>query len=157
MMVGRLDRAEEDAMTSIQLVFDTADPDREAQFWAEALGYQLQPPPDGHATWEAFLRAQGIPEERWNDASAIVDPGGQRPRIFFQRVPEGKTAKNRMHMDLNVGGGREVPLEQRKRRVDAEVTRLKALGATDERGSTERDGEYWVRMNDPEGNEFCVQ
>jgi hypothetical protein len=60
-------------------------------------------------------------------------------------------------MDLNVGGGREVPLDERKRRVDAEVARLKSLGATDERGSTERDGEYWVRMNDPEGNEFCVQ
>jgi glyoxalase superfamily protein len=144
-------------MTSIQLVFDTADPDREAQFWAEALGYRLQPPPDGHPSWEAFLRAQGIPEERWHDASAIVDPDGERPRIFFQRVPEGKTAKNRMHMDLNVSGGRDVPLEERKRRVDSEVARLKAFGATDERGSTERDGEYWVRMNDPEGNEFCVQ
>jgi hypothetical protein len=143
--------------TRIQLVFDTADPNREARFWAAALGYQLQPPPGGHATWEAFLQAEGIPEERWNDFSAIVDSEGKGPRIFFQRVPEGKTAKNRMHMDLNVGGGRDVALEDRRRRVDAEVARLKALGATDERGSMERDGEYWVRMNDPEGNEFCVQ
>jgi hypothetical protein len=143
--------------TSIQLVFDTANPDREAQFWAAALGYRLQPPPDGFSSWEAFLEAQGIPRDRWNDASAIVDPDEEGPRVYFQRVPEGKTAKNRMHMDLNVGGGRDVQLDERKRRVDAEVTRLKALGATDERGAMERDGEYWVRMNDPEGNEFCVQ
>ncbi len=143
--------------TAIQLVFDTADPDREAQFWAVALGYDVQPPPDGFATWEAFLEAQGVPRERWNDASAIVDANGRGPRIYFQRVPEGKVAKNRMHMDLNVSGGREVPLGDRKRVVDAEVSRLKALGASDERGAVEREDEYWVRMNDPEGNEFCVQ
>ena len=143
--------------TSIQLVFDTADPDREARFWADALGYRRQPPPDGFDTWASFLQEQGIPKERWNDASAIVDPEGKGPRIYFQRVPEGKTAKNRMHLDLNVSGGRGVPLDERKQRVDAEVVRLKSLGATDERGSIERDGEYWVRMNDPEGDEFCVQ
>jgi Glyoxalase-like domain len=142
---------------SIQLVFDTADPDRQARFWAEALGYQLQPPPDGFDSWHAFLRSEGIPEERWNEASAITDPDGKGPRIFFQRVPEGKTAKNRLHLDINASGGRSVALEDRKPRVDAEVKRLKALGASDERGAIEKDGEYWVRMNDPEGNEFCVQ
>ena len=143
--------------TSVQLVFDTADPDRQARFWAEALGYELQPSPDGFDSWEAFLRAQGVPEDRWNEASAIVDPDGAGPRIFFQRVPEGKTAKNRMHIDLNVSGGDGLPFDEQKRRVDAEVARLKAFGATDERGAMERDGEYWVRMSDPEGNEFCVQ
>jgi hypothetical protein len=143
--------------TSIQLVFDTADPDRQARFWAEALGYGIQPPPEGFDSWPSFLRDQGIPEDRWNDASAIVDPDGKGPRIYFQRVPEGKSAKNRMHMDLNVSGGPGVPLDERKPRVDAEVARLKSLGATDERGAIERDGEYWMRMNDPEGNEFCVQ
>ena len=142
--------------TSVQIVFDTADPDREARFWAEALGYQIQPPPEGFDSWEAFLRAQGIAEERWNEASAITDPDGNGPRIFFQRVPEGKTAKNRMHLDLNASGGRGVPLEERKRQVDAAVVRLRAAGATDQRGAIEKDGEYWVRMNDPEGNEFCV-
>jgi hypothetical protein len=142
--------------TSVQIVFDTADPDLEARFWAEALGYRLQPPPEGFDNWEAFLRAQGIPEERWNEASAITDPDGNGPRIFFQRVPEGKTAKNRMHLDLNASGGRGVPLEERKGQVDAAVARLKAAGATDQRGAIEKDGEYWVRMNDPEGNEFCV-
>lgn len=143
--------------TSIQLVFDTADPDREARFWAEALGYRLQPPPDGFDTWPAFLRQQGVPEGQWNDASAIVDPAGSGPRLFFQRVPEAKVAKNRVHLDLNVSGGHGVALEERQRRVDAEVVRLKSLGATDERGAIEKNGEYWTRMNDPEGNEFCVQ
>ena len=142
---------------SIQLVFDTAEPAHLARFWAEALGYRLQPQPDGFDTWESFLREQGVPEERWADASAIVDREGKGPRVYFQRVPEGKTAKNRMHMDLNVSGGDGLPIDEQKRRVDAEVARLKALGATDERGAMECDGEYWVRMNDPEGNEFCVQ
>lgn len=142
---------------SIQLVFDTADPDRQAHFWAQALGYRLQPPPDGFESWDAFLRSEGIPEERWNEASAITDPDGKGPRLFFQRVPEGKTAKNRLHIDINASGGRGVALEDRKQRVDAEVGRLKALGGTDQRGAIEKDGEYWVRMNDPEGNEFCVQ
>jgi hypothetical protein len=143
--------------TPIQLVFDTHDPDAEARFWAEALHYQLQPPPGDFATWEDFARANDIPESEWNDSSAIVDPDGNGPRIYFQKVPEGKTAKNRMHMDLNVSGGRGIELDERKRRVDAEVERLKALGASDHRGSGEEPGGYWVRMNDPEGNEFCVQ
>jgi hypothetical protein len=142
--------------TGIQLVFDCADPDRMARFWSAALGYQLQPPPDGFDTWDAFLDSLGVPAAERNDASAIVDPAGVRPRIFFQRVPEPKVAKNRLHIDLNAGAGARDPTERRAR-VDAEVARLKALGATDERGAMAKHGEYWVRMNDPEGNEFCVQ
>ena len=142
--------------TSFQLVFDTHDPDSEARFWIAALGYQLQPPPDGFDSWEAALEAWGVPEANRNDASAIVDPEGVRPRTYFQRVPEAKVAKNRLHMDLNVGGGRDVSFAERKARVDAEVARLSGLGATSERGAIEKDEEYWVRMNDPEGNEFCV-
>jgi glyoxalase superfamily protein len=143
--------------TGIQVVIDCADPAKQAEFWAAALHYAIPAPPPEFATWEDWARAQGIPEEHWNDASAIEDPDGKGPRVFLQRVPEGKVAKNRMHLDLNVGGGQAVPLEERRQRVDTEVARLKALGATDERGSIERGGEYWVRMNDPEGNEFCVQ
>jgi hypothetical protein len=77
--------------------------------------------------------------------------------VFFQEVPEGKSAKNRVHLDIGISGGHGVPIEQRRRLVDAEVARLKSLGATDGRGSMEIRGEYWVRMNGPEGNEFCVQ
>jgi hypothetical protein len=142
---------------SIQVVMDCTDPDRLARFWAEALGYKLQDPPEGFASWEDFLRAQGVPESEWNSASAVVDPDGKLPRIYFQRVPESKIVKNRVHMDLNVGGGLKAPLEDRQRAVDSEVERLKGLGATIFRpGGVER-GEYWVVMNDPEGNEFCLQ
>lgn len=143
--------------TSVQVTFDSADPARLAAFWAGALHYVMQPPPDGFATWEDALRKDGIPEERWNDAAAIVDPDGGGLRIYFQRVPEAKTAKNRMHFDVNAGGGRGVSDAERRANVDAEVSRLKALGASDARGAMDKDGEYWVRMNDPEGNEFCVQ
>ena len=85
------------------------------------------------------------------------DPAGLGPRLYFQRVPEEKVAKNRLHLDLDVGGGAAVSIEARKARIVAEVERLKALGASDHRGAIEEDDEFWVRMNDPEGNEFCVQ
>jgi hypothetical protein len=140
---------------------DCADPDRLARFWSAALGYTIPDPPDGHATWEDFLRAAGVPESEWGSASAVEPPpdaaGGAFPRIYFQRVPEPKVVKNRVHLDLNVGGGPSVPLDERRRRVDGEVERLKVLGASDARGAMEKRGEYWVRMQDPEGNEFCVQ
>jgi hypothetical protein len=139
-------------VTRFQLVFDAADPRALGEFWKAALGYRTQAPPEGFDDWDAWARAQG--EE---SANAIEDPDCVGPRIFIQRVPEGKSAKNRLHMDLNVGGGHGIELEECRRRVDAEVARLKALGATDERGAIEQRGEYWVRMNDPEGNEFCVQ
>ncbi|MDQ3553276.1 MAG: VOC family protein [Chloroflexota bacterium] len=143
--------------TRIQVTFDCADPDSLSRFWANALHYVIPDPPAPHASWEDWARAEGIPEERWNDASAAEDPDGAGPRLFFQKVPEGKTAKNRMHMDLNASPGPDTPFDEKKRLVDAEVDRLKALGATDERGAIEERGSYWVRMNDPEGNEFCVQ
>jgi catechol 2,3-dioxygenase-like lactoylglutathione lyase family enzyme len=143
--------------TSIQVVFDCADPARLARFWSEALGYRLQDPPQGFESWEAWLADQGVPEADWNAASAVVDPDGVGPRIYFQRVPEPKSVKNRVHLDLNVGGGHAAGLDENRRLVDAEVDRLTGLGASVFRpGSVER-GEYWVVMQDPEGNEFCVQ
>jgi hypothetical protein len=142
--------------TSIQIVFDCANPDRVARFWAAALGYKLQDPPPGFATWEAFLEAQGIPPERWDSASAVVDPEGVRPRIFFQKVPEGKAVKNRVHLDLNVGGGHGTLIDERKRRIEAEIQRLVPLGARKGR-IFEENGEYWVNMFDVEGNEFDLQ
>lgn len=142
--------------TSIQVVFDCADPDRLARFWAATLGYKLQDPPEGFESWQGWLRAQHVPEEHWNSASAIVDPDGQGARIFFQRVPEPKTVKNRVHLDVNVGGPAGTPMEERRTRVNREVERVIALGATKLREAEER-GDYWVVMTDPEGNEFCLQ
>jgi catechol 2,3-dioxygenase-like lactoylglutathione lyase family enzyme len=136
-------------------VFDCADPDRLAHFWADALGYKLDDPPAGFDSWEAFLRQMQIPEEEWNRASAIVDPDGRGPRVFFQRVPEGKVVKNRMHLDLNVTGGPREPLEERKTKVYAEADRLVANGATRVREVDEPFG-YCLVMRDPDGNEFCL-
>jgi hypothetical protein len=141
--------------TGVQVVFDCADPNRLARFWAEALGYKLDDPPAGYQRWEDWLRDQGIPEERWNDASAAVDPDGAGPRIYFQRVPEPKTVKNRVHLDLDVSGGTSVPIERRREQVEAEAERLTGMGATRLR-AVEELGVYWVVMHDPEANEFCV-
>jgi hypothetical protein len=142
--------------SSVQIVFDCADPDKLATFWAEALHYKKQDPPSGFASWPDFLKAQGIPESEWSSASAIVDPDGVGPRIYFQQVPEGKVVKNRVHLDLNVGGPRSAPHDERRRRVDSEVARLVQLGARRSRTVEER-GEYFINMFDPEGNEFDVQ
>jgi hypothetical protein len=142
--------------TGVQIVFDCADPARMAAFWAAAVHYKLQDPPPGFVSWPAFLKAQGIPESEWNSANAVVDPDGAGPRLFFQRVPEGKTVKNRLHLDLNVGGPRDAPHDERGRRIDTEVERLVGLGARKARVVAER-GEYLVNMQDPEGNEFDVQ
>jgi hypothetical protein len=142
--------------TSVQVVIDCADPDALAHFWAAALGYELQAPPPGFDTWEDFLRANGVPESEWNSRSAVVDPEGTGPRLFFQRVPEPKAGKNRLHLDLNVGGGPGADVAERRAKVDAEVARLVELRAT-KVGVFEEMGEYWAAMQDPEGNEFDVQ
>jgi len=142
--------------TSIQVTFDCADPDRLAQFWGAVLGYRIPDPPQGFETWEEWASASGIPKDQWNAAGALEDPEGIGPRIYFQRVPEPKVVKNRVHLDVNVGGGRSTPLEQRKANVRREAERLLGLGAT-EVGPMEQGDEYWVVMQDPEGNEFCLQ
>jgi len=141
---------------SVQITIDCADPDRLARFWAAALGYELQAPPAGYASWPEFLTAQGIPEAKWNSASAVVDPAGVGPRLFFQQVPEAKAVKNRVHLDVNVGGGLGVPAEERQARVQAAAERLVQLGAT-RLLPHQQYGSHWLVMQDPEGNEFCLQ
>lgn len=141
---------------SFQVTIDCADPDRLAKFWAAALGYKLQDPPEGFASWEAFLEAQQVPRELWNSASAVVDPDGKGTRIFFQQVREGKTTKNRVHLDVSVTGGPHTPLAERQQLVRAAVEELGKLGATFVETRDVR-GEHWAVMRDPEGNEFCVQ
>lgn len=138
-----------------QVTMDAVDPARLAAFWAAALDYEVQPPPAGFASWDEFLRAQGVPREQWGAASAVVDPDGVRPRLFFQRVPEAKAVKNRVHLDLQSGGGPGVPVEEQRRAVRAEVDRLVALGASEVSEHADL-GVVWVVMRDPEGNEFCA-
>ena len=143
-------------VVAIQVTFDCADPDRLAHFWANLLGYQLDAPPKGYDSWEAWLIEQGIPESEWNYASAVSDPEERGPRIFFQRVPESKEVKNRVHLDVNVGGPRGTPDEERRAAVDAAVERAIGLGAKKVR-LVEARGERHYVMNDIEDNEFCLQ
>ncbi|GAB98699.1 hypothetical protein GONAM_02_02230 [Gordonia namibiensis NBRC 108229] len=140
----------------IQVTFDCADPAALAAFWAEVLGYRIQAPPAGFDTWDAALEAMGVPEERRNDASAVVDPDGRGPRIFFQRVPEGKTAKNRVHLDIRAAPG--LAGDDRMASHEAEAARLVALGARRVRRVEPAPplGAGHIVMLDPEGNEFCL-
>jgi hypothetical protein len=140
----------------VQVTFDCHDPDALAHFWAELLDYRLDPPPPGYDSWEAWLREQGIPEADWNMASAVSDPEGRGPRLFFQRVSEPKQVKNRVHLDVNVGGPRGAPPDERRVAVDAAVERATGIGAVQLRLVEERGERHYV-MQDPEGNEFCLQ
>ncbi len=140
----------------IQVTFDCADPEALAKFWADVLDYILQPPPPGFASWDGFLDSIGVPDDQRDTMSAVVDPAGSGPRLLFQKVPEGKTAKNRVHLDVNVGGGRDAAVHERRARVDAKADALGARGATELRRA-DLNGEYWIVMQDPEGNEFCLQ
>jgi Glyoxalase-like domain len=138
-----------------QVTIDCADPAELAKFWAAALRYEVQPPPAGFDSWPAFLKAHGVPKEQWNTASAVIDPSGAGPRVFFQKVPEPKTGKNRVHLDLLAGGGPHVALDEQRQRVETEVHRLEALGAT-KVDEYEELGVHWAVMRDPEDNEFCA-
>ncbi len=120
--------------------------------------YELEPPPDGFAAWDDYWRDVGVPEDDLGTgADRIIDPNGRGPRIWFQAVPETKTIKNRLHLDICVSGGRAAPMATRKQRVDAEARRLADLGATIA-GVLAVDGidHYAVAMKDPEGNEFDI-
>ena len=141
---------------TIQVTFDCADPNALAGFWNEALGYHYDAPPPGFATWEEALDHFGVPEEDRNNASASVDPDERGPRLFFQRVPEGKTAKNRVHLDVRAAPGLEG--DARMVAIETECERLVGLGATRLRRFEpgEEMSAGFIVMQDPEGNEFCL-
>ncbi|MFU8850585.1 VOC family protein [Micromonospora sp. SL1-18] len=140
----------------VQITFDCADPAGLAAFWAEALGYQPQDPPAGFQSWDQALAAMGVPPERRNDASAVIDPAGSGPRLFFQRVPEGKQAKNRVHLDVRAAPG--LHGDARMAALEAEAERLVAHGANRLRRYEPAPplGAGHIVLADPEGNEFCL-
>jgi len=144
-----------------KLTVDCNDPHAQADFWAEALGYRLE----DHSGLIGVLRGAGqLPDgsttrvhdrDAFRDYAAVRHPDdsfdessdmGLGRRLLFQRVPEGKTAKNRMHLDLHVGD----------KDREAEVARLEALGAKILYEQDQPIG-VWTTMADPEGNEFCVE
>ncbi len=125
----------------VGVVFDCAGPASLARFWAAALGYAVRP--YSEADLDA-LRRLGIDDVEDDPSVAVDGPRGD-PTLWFQRVPEGKVAKNRVHLELLPDGSLEDELE-----------RLRALGARLHE-SFDEDGRRWAVMLDPEGNEFCVQ
>jgi hypothetical protein len=142
-----------------QLVIDCLDPEPLARFWAAALGYEFAPPPEGFSTWDDYWRDVGVGDEDLGiGQDRIIDPAGSGPPIWFQVVPD-KTFQSQpsMHIDINASGGRTVPIDIRKQRVDAEASRLAGLGATIT-GALSNDGldHYAVGMRDPQGNAFDI-
>jgi catechol 2,3-dioxygenase-like lactoylglutathione lyase family enzyme len=141
-------------MTSVkqfQVTFDCAQPERLARFWCEVLGYVVPLPPNDFDTWDDYKRAQA-PETR-DSWFACIDPTGVGPRLFFQRVPEGKVVKNRVHLDIRVGPG--LKGADRLAVLEAEGARLEALGAQRVRLLLADDkNESCLVMQDIEGNEF---
>lgn len=137
----------------VQVTFDCAAPERVGRFWCEVLGYVVPPPPEGFADWNEFDRA--LPAGKQGGAFACVDPTGVGPRLFFQRVPEGKTVKNRVHLDVRVGTG--LVGADRLTALETECARLVELGAGRVRLLAAADGEEsYIVMQDIEGNEFCL-
>jgi hypothetical protein len=139
---------------AVQVTFDAADPPKLASFWELALGYQTEPPPAGFATWREWAESMGIPEESMNDNWALIDPEGKGPRLFFQRVPEPKTAKNRVHLDVRAAPD-ATDADDRKQKLRQYADKLVAAGASVVTEFEER-GQFWIVMRDPEGNEFCL-
>ncbi len=149
---------------NIQITVDAHDPAALSTFWRDVLGYVHPGPPgvelpegaDPLAAWDDFLARLGVPPDQRNTRSAIEDPGGHGPRLFFQQVPEDKAAKNRIHLDVRAAPGLQG--EERMAAMEAECARLVALGATrlrrDEPEPPMSAG--FIVMADPEGNEFCL-
>lgn len=134
-----------------QVTFDCADPHAQAAFWAQVFGTVVE----DHSALVDQLVADGrmSAEDRiviggrsaFREVAACSDPTGVEPRLFFQRVPEGKVAKNRVHLDVHVDPDRKI----------AEVERLTGLGATLIETHSGRGPVTYV-LRDPEGNEFCL-
>jgi hypothetical protein len=142
--------------TKWTLTIDCVRPAELAKFWSVALGYVEASPPEGFGSWQEWLTHFGVPEDEWDDGAYLEDPDGVRPGISFLKVPESKVVKNRLHLDVHVGGGRHEPWDTRWPRVIEAVTRLTTAGATVIREEPLDGAPDHVVMADPEGNEFCV-
>lgn len=138
------------------ITVDCADAQVMAAFWSRALGYVEAPPPTGWSDWPSFLRDHDVPEEEWGDGSAIVPAAGEGPTISFLKVPEAKTVKNRVHLDVKVSGGRHLDQDLRQSRIYAKEADLVALGARRQREDRVDGHVDHLVMQDPEGNEFCI-
>ena len=150
---------------TIQVTYDAHDPRSSGSSGAPPSTTRSIPPPggeiggprrDGRGLDGLPALGRGSPEELHNSAFALVDPTGVGPRVFAQQVPEPKTAKNRVHLDVRAAPG--LTGDERMAALRPECERLVALGATRQR-RVEPDGGMHaghIVMTDPEGNEFCL-
>jgi hypothetical protein len=145
-----------------QLTIDANDPEKLARFWQQALNWIPAPPPptgtEGEATWWAHYR--GRLDGRTAFSDRLFDPAGVGPALWFQKVPEAKAGKNRLHLDLYpTGRDNSLTQERRIQVVDTKAAELVALGAAIRhqiRDDNPADPEYYLVLQDPEGNEFCI-
>jgi hypothetical protein len=141
------------SIRQFQVTFDCAEPERVARFWREVLGHPVPPPPEGFATWQDHDRS--LPPGYEGPAYAWIDATDTAPRLFFQRVPEGKVVKNRVHLDVRVGTG--LVGDARVAVLEAECARLVALGGVRLYIQLANDeDESCLTMQDVEGNELCL-
>lgn len=148
----------------LQVTFDARDPGALSCFWRDVLGYVHPGPPGVHlpegadplAAWDEFLARVGVPEDQRNTSSALEDPEGRGPRLFFQQVPEDKAGKNRVHLDVRAAPGLQG--DARMAALETECARLLALGATRLRRVEPEPplSAGFIVLADPEGNEFCL-
>ncbi|MEV6911326.1 VOC family protein [Amycolatopsis sp. NPDC051071] len=141
------------SVKQVQVTFDCAKPERLARFWCEVLGYVIPSVPDGFASWDAYN--DSLPLEKRDQGFVCGDPNGVGPRLYFQRVPEGKVVKNRVHLCVRAGTG--LVGDERLAALEAERDRLIPLGAVCERVMlADEENESCIVMRDIEGNEFCL-
>ncbi|QZN87244.1 VOC family protein [Cellulomonas sp. C5510] len=144
----------------LQVVIDCRHPRALGRFWMTALDYVEEPPPPPFASWDEAMDAWGIgPDDDRDPAYANVDPTGAGPRVFFQKVPEDKVVKNRVHLDVRWSDAQGVDRQDQAAALAAARQHAEALvvaGGTVLREVDDPREGAWVVMADPEGNEFCV-
>ncbi|TDD24220.1 VOC family protein [Nonomuraea diastatica] len=137
-----------------QVVIDTGDPHPLADWWADALGWQVEPSNEafirsmiekGHATDDDTTTHNGALV--WKAGAAIRHPDGleRAPRVLFQLAAEPKTVKNRVHLDVRVGADNIEPVVERLTAKGAKVLHRGRQGPN-----------WWITIADPEGNELCI-
>lgn len=131
------------------VTIDCRDPFTLAVFWCEVLDYQHRPAPPGYASWAEYDAANGVSTEDATAGATIVDSTGAGPRIYFQKVPEAKSVKNRVHLDVVVSATRQWA------DVQAAGDQVVAAGGRILRESNDPNDRFIVVV-DPEGNEFCL-
>lgn len=142
-----------------QLTIDCHRPSSLVAFWQPLLGYEVPPPPEPHATWRDWYVSVGEPadEIEGDGTDRLVPQDGEGVAIWFQPVPERKSIKNRLHLDLRVSRGRQVSRAERRAEIESVVAQVQGRGGALLRWTEDEQADHVCAvMADPEGNEFCL-